>query len=253
MMGIAGDAARERVRLAERPCERPHCDPVGAAHGCRRAGHGGTQHVHPGVAARHHTLRCRGGKAQRADGASGAGCFRNAPNEPAARTQFGDAQELIGIGGDFDRKVREGRWRRNAGCFGRAQVGDERGEHRRQFLGFAGASFMVKPAVHSQHGDAWISVAGEKLTGDRQRPIQRVIERAGARECPERIIIECALPTGLRKARFAPAGNQRAGGIGRIFAGLERNRADVEMYAIQSLGNCFARIRQARLPWCRDA
>ena len=64
-LNVAGNAARERVRLAERHRERQHANAVRAAKSRTRARNRGAQDVGPRIALGEHAVRRRAGKAAR--------------------------------------------------------------------------------------------------------------------------------------------------------------------------------------------
>ena len=233
-LGVAGDAAGERIGLAHGPGEGQHGDGVGAAE--RRAGAGGrrAQHVHPRIAPGHHALRRGGGDVELVDGVRGAARLGDAGGKLAGGAQLGDRQEQVGVGGKGQSDLREGRARPQARGFAGAQVGDEGRQHGAELLGLAAAGLVVGAAVgherrHVGHGAA---VVGE-LGGDLAGALRGVVERAGAGEHAERIVVEGAAAHVLVDVGRAPDLEQAAGGIHGVLARVERDGAGIEEHAFE--------------------
>ena len=144
-LGVARDAAGERVGQTERRGVRQHRDGIGAAQARGSDGDRGAQHVHVRIALRHHAPSGLGrdhGRLRRET----AGLLDARP-QFSRGAEFRHGQELIGIGRqpEIDRLARGGE--RHAGRFQRAQVSDRAGQRKGKFLRFGAAGIVDDAAV----------------------------------------------------------------------------------------------------------
>ena len=140
-LGVARGAARERIGQSQRQRVRQHGDGVGAAEAGGEGRHRRAQHVHVGVALRQHAPRGIGGDEQRLR-RQAAGLFDPRPQQPQ-RAEFGQRQELIGIGGQprIDHALRI--FERDTRLLDRAQIGRRRRPARRP---------VPAPRIRRRHG-----------------------------------------------------------------------------------------------------
>ena len=146
-LGIARDAPREALGQAASGGERQHRDRVGAAERCGEGCDRSAQDIHLWIALRHRAP-CRFG--------GDKGRFRREPARRldagpqfSQRAEFGDGQELFGVGREPEENDAACGVEGDAAGFERAQIGECDAEHEGQFLRFRSAGIVHDAAIGS--------------------------------------------------------------------------------------------------------
>ena len=162
-LGIARDAAGERVGQTQRRGVRQHRDGIGAAQARGGDRDRGAQHVHVRIALGHHAPGGLGrdhGRLRR----QSAGLLDARPQFPRG-AEFRHGQKLIGVcrQPEIDRVARFSE--RHAVGFERAQVSDRARQRKGQFLRFGAAGIMDDAAIGD--GERTAEAGGGKLADHR--------------------------------------------------------------------------------------
>ena len=152
----------KRIRQAQRLRMRQHGEAVGAAKSRRKSGDGGAQHIHVRVALGQHPPRGFGGDEQRL-WREAASLLEPRPQQPQ-RTEFGQRQELIGVGAEPRVDHAACILERGAGAFEGAEIFDRRCQHKCELLRLRSAGIVDHPAVGNDEGTLEAQ-GGETLGG----------------------------------------------------------------------------------------
>ncbi len=224
---VAREAMGETVRRAGGLREGQHGDRVGAADGGRESRERAAQDIVPRVAARHHPP---GGFGEDQGGGrrESAGLLDARP-QAARRAEFGDAHELVGVGGEAQGDQAAGGLDIEAVVDERAQIGDAGRQREGELLRLRAARRMDHPRVRDRDAGA-VARAGDApgFIGE----TLRLLRPGRGREAMQ----------GLQPERIEAEGNARDGGFdvlavdvaqdGARRVGRARRRLDDDRYAV---------------------